>query len=58
MTSSEFISAQSKLGLNNYQIAEKLGVSVSLVEKIRQGATPVRKPLEMLINHILQEQNQ
>ena len=37
MKKEEFIKIQEELNLNNYELANKLGVSISLIEKIRVG---------------------
>lgn len=45
MNANEFAEARDDLGLDNQGIAEWLGVSLSIVEKMAGGRSPVRPPV-------------
>lgn len=55
MKPGELKQIQARLGYTNAELAERMHVSVSLIEKYRLGSVPIRKPFAELLKRISNE---
>lgn len=58
MTPDEFITLRLKLGLNQREMGEKLGIRRSAVAKIEAGRNLMSKPVELLAKKLVEELEQ
>jgi hypothetical protein len=54
MTATEFKQSQIRMGLNNRQTAEALGVTIQYVDMLRAGTRTPSKTITLLIDAITQ----